>query len=566
MLFERLGMEWARHLAPRDGAPGRVAEGTIQGALEALAQGELAAFLDNERRAELLQDLPGLIDRGRTDVLSGSRETEHMGRMLIALGAHSAEGLAAGHFLIGYALQFDRKDGRRQFEQARLAYRDLGSRTLEALSALAAEASRAESRAVDLSDGGLPAAFESFDALEAADGDCARRLAPYIARFRTLLRLTRELAEGAAPPAGLPDVTGDELNTLRTAMVSARHTPERIAPIARWIQALRGLPADSTEELDGMAEMLGEFHRWEPRIRLLRDMIAHGDRRPETLTRLALSLLEAGNWSEAKALLTARIGDRPGPQHLELVKFLVMCCVRTSDPDAAAWATTLKVLGGELPASAMPPPSQVRELAARAAGPRLLARYENGSLTIDPSLAGLGPEAMAAHMRAAMIIGLGPVEGARLRDDVAVKEPGLFPKVVELLPPHLRPQSSADRHLAMAEEHFTNSEFRKAVAEYRKAIEADPELEYAHLGLGDAYYMLGDFHLAAAHFTESIAIRPTPQAYRFLGDAVLKGQGDRRRARQCYEQALALDPAYGGAREALALLTGDSRGGPAGGR
>lgn len=541
-----------------------MAEQTVQGALEASTREELTAFLD-EHRVELLQDLPGLVDRARTSVLSGDRETEHIGRVLVALGAHSTEGLGAGHFLIGYALRFGGKDGRRQFEQARLAYGDLGSRTLECLSGLAAEASRTDPQALDTSVAGLTAAF---DRLAAADTDCARRLKPGIDRFVTVLRVTRELVESTALPAGLPGATDDEVNTLRSAMVTAIRQPERIAPIARWIQAQRGLPAGSTEELDAMAAMLGDVRSWEPRIRLLRDMIAHGDRRSETLIQLADSLVETGNWSEARALVTARIGDRPGPQHLELVQFLVMCSMRASDPDAAAWAATLRALGGELPESAMPPPSQLRETAqeAPAPSPRLSAHYEDGTLTIDPGGAGPGPAGLDAHLRAAMVTGLGPEKGAEFLADIAAKEPDLYPQVVALLPPHLRPLPVAEQHLARAEEHFRNSRYREAVPEYLKAIEADPELEYAHLGLGDAYYMLGDFHLAVAHFTESIAIRPTPQAYRFLGDAVLRSDGDRRRAKHCYEQALALDPDYGGARDALARLTGDSRGGPARGR
>lgn len=105
--------------------------------------------------------------------------------------------------------------------------------------------------------------------------------------------------------------------------------------------------------------------------------------------------------------------------------------------------------------------------------------------------------------------------------------------------------------MSRAERLFGQREYRAAIAEYQEAIRLDPEFHLAHLSLGDAYYMLGEYHVAIAHFTESIAIRPTAQAYRFLGDAIRDSGGDLRRVERCYEDALAVDPEYGGARAAL---------------
>lgn len=533
----------------------------VAGALTASSPEGLAAYT-REHGRKLFLYLPNLFECARAAALSGRPDVERIGRVLIAIGHFTAEGLAAGHFLVGYALRFRGSESPRHFEQARLAYLDLGSRTLEGLSALAAEGARNE-----LLTGGaaVDGILGAFDGLALADPDCARQVVPGVARFLLILRVTRELAAGGAPPAELPAVTGDDISMLRAAMVGALKQPERVAPIARWIQSLRGLPADSTVELENMAVLLGDAHDWEPLVVLLRDMIAHGDRRPETLMRLAQSLLDTGRRDEAKVLLTAGVGDRSGPERLQLVQYLVMFCMATEDPDAADWAATLHSLGGELPASAMPAPSQLAEL-AEAATPRLLARYENGNLTVDPRLLELGRPELDAHMRAAVVLGLGSTEGAKFRDDIVVKEPALYRRVVELLPQHARPRSAADEHLASAETLSRRRRFREAIPEYKAAIEADPELEYAHLGLGNAYYMLGDFHLAVAHFTESIAIRPTPWAYRFLGDAILKGRHDQRRAKQCYEQALALDPAYAGALEALDRVTAELREGGASGR
>lgn len=565
MLFEQLGAEWARLLPDSAVDPEQLSEHTVQAALKASALGELTAFV-REHRAELRRGLPGLIQRARADVLAGERETEDLGRVLVALGPHSAEGLAAGHYLVGHALRLRKTRGGRHFEQASLAYRDVGAHTLECLSALAAEAARMspqEDRG--LSFNGVTAAFGR---LALANDDCSKRVAPRLDRFLMVLRLTRSLSEGNLPPADLTAVTQDELEMLRFAMVAVMRQPERIVPVARWIQSVRGLPADSWQEMDNLAAMLGDVCDWEPRICLLQEMVAQGDRRPDSLASLAGTLVEVGRAAEAKVLLTERVGERPGPEHIELLQYLVMFGVTTSDPDTGAWAATLNALGGELPelpAGMMPPPSQLREPVEQSV-PRLLAHFEGGTLTVDPRLAEQGMEKIEAHTLAAIIVGLGPEEGARYRDDVAAKDPELFSKVLELLPPQARPRSAAEDHLADARRHLANRGYREAIEEYRKALTADPDLEHAHLGLGEAYYRLGDFHLSAAHFTESLAIRPTPQAYRFLGDTILKAQGDRRRARHCYEQALALDPDYGGARDALARLTTDSSEGPVSGR
>lgn len=549
MLFVQIGREWARLLPPGPSDRSESAERAIREALAAAASGGLAAHV-KARGPELSRHLPRLVERARTDALDDRRDVGELGEVLAAFGYLSTEAQAAGHFLVGYA-QRSLGEGARHFELARLAYRDLGRPVPERLSALAAEASRLEPKS-DRSARGLT---EAFGALAAADRDCSDRVAPGVRQFLLVLQVTRDLMAGGAPPAGMPAVTGDDLHTLRSAMVAALDRPERVALLARWIQSLRGLPADSTEELDSMVHLLGEVHEPEPRIHLLRDLIAHGDRRPGTTSRLAKSLTDVGRWGEAKAVLVARVGDRPGPEHLELVQLLAMLCITTQDPDASAWAAELRALGGDLPESAMPPPSQI----AGSAGPVPQVRFEDGTLTIDPSLAGQGQNAIAAQLRAAMVRGLPREEGARLLADIARKEPELYPQVMAQLRPDARPRSTAEEHLARAEGLFARRSYREAVSAYQQALAADPNLEYAHLGLGDAYYMLGDFHAAAAHFTESIAIRPTPQAYRFLGDALLKGRDDRRRAKECYEQALALDPEYGGARAALAHLERRSR-------
>ncbi len=546
-----IGSEWARSLAVDEPDRNPDAERIVQTVLASGSPEQLAATIRG-RVGELFSHRAHLLAHARTEVLAGRRNVEQIGQVLIAIGHLATEAQAAGHFLVGYALLPRSAQGRRHFELAAIAYRDLRSPLLGGLAGLAAEAALfgPERIRADVAVDGLLRAVTDIGRI---DAECWRRLTGPVEGYTKFLRLAHELMRGGPVPTTLFAASEDDLDILRTAMVGALPQPERAAAIARWIQALRGLPADSVLELQQLVVMLADARDWEPRLVLLRDMIAHGDRRDETLIELARTLTELRRWDEAKAELTARLDGRPAAEQIELLRFLVMVGYTVGDPETPQWARTLQAVGGELTESAMPPTTQVAEEAqARQPRSRLRARFENGSLTIDPSIP---PGEIEEHMMAAMILGLGAHEGSALRDDLAVKNPALYTKVQEYLPAYAMPASEAEVHLAEAEQLFGQRRYREAIAEYQAALADDPDLESAQLGLGDAYYMLGEYRLAIAHFAESIAIRPTPQAFRFLGDAILRGQRDPYRAKQCYEQALELDPDYGGARDALRQVT-----------
>jgi tetratricopeptide (TPR) repeat protein len=551
VLFEAIGAEWARGLAVAEPDRNPEAEQLVQGVRASASPEQLASYI-RSRTDDLFVHRASLLAHARTEVLAGRRDVEHIGRVLIAIGHLAADARAAGHFLVGYALRSRSDQSRRHFELADVAYRDLGAALPAGLAALAAEAGALG--AVHIRDGvAIDGLLRAVTDVGRVDAECRRRLTGPVEEHIRFLRLAHELMAGGPVPSATFAASEDDLDILRTAMVGALDQPQRAAAIARWIQALRGLPADAVQELDQLADMLAHVRDWEPRLALLRDMIAHGDRRDETLIQLARTLTELRRWDEAKAELKARLAARPNAERIELLRFLVMTGYTVRDPETPQWARMLEAVGGELAESAMPPPTQVAE-AEQATRPQRwpLARFENGKLTIDPAIP---PEEVKEHMTAAMILGLGAQEGAELRDDLAVKDPALYEKVLEYLPAHARPASAADVHLAEAEQLFGQRRYREAIAEYQAALAADPDLAHARLGLGDAYYMLGEYRTAIAHFTESIAIRPTPQALRFLGDAILHGQSDPHRAKQCYEQALELDPGYGGARDALRQIT-----------
>lgn len=101
----------------------------------------------------------------------------------------------------------------------------------------------------------------------------------------------------------------------------------------------------------------------------------------------------------------------------------------------------------------------------------------------------------------------------------------------------------AQTHFIKAEQLFADRQFKEAIEEYKKTIEAEPNNARAYMGLGDCYYIMGDFNLAASYFEESVAIEPVASTYRYLGDAYM-GKGQLDKAINAYQSAVDTDPNY----------------------
>ena len=548
MLFKVIGEEWTHAQGTGQGERHAVAERIVRSAPDHSAPEQWASYV-HEHFAELFGCWSDLLGYAR-DELSGGRDVQRVGRLLVAIGHLTPEGQAAGHFLIGYARRF-LDEGTRHLGLARNAYLDLNRPAIAALAGVAAEASRL-GEAEQLFKGMDLGVLEHVVAvLDAADPSRTARLRPALGRFTGILHLAHDLIAGGQLPEGPFPLSEDEHTLLRTTMVAALPRPERTAAIARWLQGLRGLPADSTEEFELLLELLRSKRAWEPRSVLLRDMIEHGDHREETAIELARTLVELGRWDEAKAEVLARIGARTGPEHIELLRFLVTVGSVERDPDTPRWMDALRAVGGDVESMA-PPPTQVAETGGGSRR-QLMAHFDpvEGRLSIDPAIP---PDQIAAHMNAALILGQGPEKGAEMLRALAVTEPDLHRQVLDLLPVEARLAPAAADHMRAGEELFRQRRFDEAIKEYEAALDIEPDLEYAELCIADCHYMQGKYHLAIAHFTESIAIRPTPQAWHFLGDCHLHVRA-RIEAKQCYEEALRLDPDYGAARDALRRVT-----------
>jgi hypothetical protein len=137
VLFEHIGTERSRGIAHEDCG--------LDSSLEAAVQSVLAAHPAEFAEAagkfsiELHQAEPALLARARGAIRSG-RDIEQIGRVLVSVGHLSEEGKAAGHFLVGFARRFHHDEGGRNLELARMSYRNVGLRDMEALSALGAKA------------------------------------------------------------------------------------------------------------------------------------------------------------------------------------------------------------------------------------------------------------------------------------------------------------------------------------------------------------------------------------------------------------------------------------------
>ncbi|WP_329031248.1 tetratricopeptide repeat protein [Streptomyces sp. NBC_01725] len=306
----------------------------------------------------------------------------------------------------------------------------------------------------------------------------------------------------------------------------------------------------------------GEPHR---AIAVLEELYARRPGPGRPVLELAAAYSQVGEAGKAESILRAHLTDPPAPEDENLVQLLVLTLLERGSPDAVHWDAHLSRLrhGAGLAATL---PTDARK-AFSLPPATLLARFEDGTLTIDPSAAELPPPLLRAHMTAALFAGSpdGPEQLRRL----AAEDPESAAQVAALLgaPPEERAPLShrpeVDELLHVGDLHFQRRELEQAAACYRQAHELDPDSAYALLWLGDVYFMQRRRAAARAYFEESLAADETPMAWRFLGDVLRDRPETVQRARACYEKALALDPDYGGAREALAALAPSEPPGPA---
>jgi len=133
---------------------------------------------------------------------------------------------------------------------------------------------------------------------------------------------------------------------------------------------------------------------------------------------------------------------------------------------------------------------------------------------------------------------------------------GEFDRAVELYKDSLEIHPTAEAHTFLGWTYHYQGRVDDAIAECKRAIALDPDF-------GNPYNDIGAYLIALGRYDEAItwldkatrAARYTPRHYPYfnLGRAYF-AKGMITRARECFEQALELEPKYSLARQAVETL------------
>ncbi|MGW1493854.1 CHAT domain-containing protein [Streptomyces sp. NPDC002402] len=502
-----------------------------------------------------------LLTKARATAASadGADRLDGAGRLLLRIVANghgtSFEGgnlaLAHAHFLAGLDEHLTTPgEARRAYELAALEYRSAGA---QALARIASFASATVSQTA-LFEADFTEAWERLDLLageDAASADTWRRsLRPYL----NVVEWAVEVRAGRADADSVPGETDAESSTLLDFFaMSALAEPRVAAQLARAADAVRPASEPLAPSLRSLTRALCRRRWWAEAVELLTELRAQDPGDPSDAETLAYAYGQLGRWPEGRAFLLELVADPPRREDVPVLHNLcVMAYLSGDTEEAARWRRAVVELDPEAdPYVGLPGVPDPRESEPP---PRLLANLTDDTLNVTEELFELPEEERTAHMTAAIVAG--SPQGGELLDSLTRDDPGLAERVMSLLGlVRVTPEEAqAAEHFHAAEEHFRAGRLDEAQAAYEDTLRLQPDHLQAMTYLGDTWYRRGAYHVAQAYFEESLAIEPTPEAYRFLGDAIGFGGHGARRARPCYEKALGLAPNYRGAQEALARL------------
>ncbi|WP_030243851.1 MULTISPECIES: CHAT domain-containing protein [unclassified Streptomyces] len=487
----------------------------------------------------------------------GTVRLDGAGRLLLRIVAHGhGTGFPGGelasahaHFLIGLDEHLTSpSEARRTYELAALAYRSDGA---EALGLLASFASSTASQAA-LFDADFTEAHERLELLAAGDIDAAAALRRTLQPYQRVVSWAADVRAGrGAEERGPADADEECSALLHYFALSALDDPRVAARMSHAADAARPESITAESSLRELTRALFRRRQWADAEMLLSELLARDPDNRTDLKTLAVVYASMGRWPEGRALLTGLLGDPPERNDLPVLVDLCMLAHLNGDTeDALRWRQAIVELDPDsdpfrgLPGVVVEPDEP----------PPLLAALSDGKLHVSEELFELPQEEISAHMTAAVVSG--SPDGGELLDTLFRDDPTLAERVLALLGlVRVTPeQAEAMEHFRTAEEHFAAGRLDDAQTEYEATLRLQPDHVQAMTYLGDTWYRRGAYHIAQAYFEESLAIEPTPEAYRFLGDALRYGGHGARRARPCYENALRLAPEYRGARQALAAL------------
>lgn len=274
---------------------------------------------------------------------------------------------------------------------------------------------------------------------------------------------------------------------------------------------------------------------------LLRAMLRETPNDEELKFKLAHSLLQQAKNDESKPLLEGivRLNPEHGPAHnllgvvfmlekrWELAKRHLETALRINPNDAMA-SEYLKSI-----------PTATVSYSPNA-----------GQISLGGDISSASPQDMGESIMAAILAG-NPDRREEILKSIA-RDMG--EETARRIEARMRGESAGRRsaHFEIAEQFFSARKFPEAIAEYELAIAEDSENWQAYMGLGDAYFMMGNFEIAAGYFEESLAIHPFAPTYRYLGDAYRR-TGRMDKAIEAYQHSVDTDPHYAPANEALRI-------------
>ncbi|MFE1905184.1 CHAT domain-containing protein [Streptomyces gardneri] len=543
--------------------------------LGALPGEEVARLLgDVVRVAEgagtLWQDRPTAIALGDVLAAVGLDVELRTGELDLAeefrLESHVMRGVAA-------AYGGEREEALRQFDHARRPPSESTSPLARALGTIGRLVSASESESDGSDAASLRSAVaEALGSLRGRESEEQRAAVRHAVEVRLSARSAAARAWAEEGPEAAVTVLAEWLDgcgqdeATELAKVCAHGLldeagePEAAAAWARLLDSVFAAYGDTGTFQD----ILADYYRYHElpyaRLTVLKNRYASEPGNQDVGLQLAETYRQVGAPAEGATILRALVTDPPVPGEERLVHLLAVLLSEAGSPEAAYWdGHFARLLSAEEMSSNYT--SDVRVFYPAPSRPvPLAARYEDGTLTIDPSIAAtLTSHQVSVHVSAALIAG--SPDGEEMFRRLAADSPDVAAQVAELLGIFPReplvaevPPTEADVLFQRGEAHFARREYPQAIGCYVDALRRDPDHVQALLCLGDAYYVQDQFAVARAYFEESLAVEETPMAWRFLGDTLRNTSAETSEVRSCYERALALDPSYGGARQALAAL------------
>ncbi len=476
-----------------------------------------------------------VVERGHgTDFPGGKLASAHA-RMLISLGGH-------------YVGPWSAKDSYQQ------AAREYLSRTVPVLAALAQLGAAAAAVAASLprrtDDGEVRAQLTAVGSIAPA---AAAEMGPTLDRYLQTLADIDGVRAGTAEadPQGVPPAAAAEAAALfKTAAAASLADVATACRLARAADAIDAGHGGRRSALEGIGRILALEGRFSDAVGVLEE--CHNRHPQDRGTSLALAKVyqDLLRYDDARDTAAATLTEPPGPEDADALLFLQNIAYMQGDPQYQHWQALLaqidptKTLAAQSP---IPPARVAPEQPVRVA-------VQDRNIVISEDLFELPEKERTAQLTAAIIASL--PDGMKQLTELFDSDPELAERVAQLLGVRrVTPkQMQIDSLVSAGEEHFRHGRFEEAAAEYQAALDIDHDNAEAWLFLGDTWFRRGKHELAQAYFEESLAIMPTPPAFRFLGDAILSSGGSRYRARLCYIEALRLAPSYSGARESLEQL------------